>query len=330
MTFNGFLPMPARLHGEVEERQENGKRALRYHLAFLDDYLKGILPNDLILLSAPTGIGKTDMAMNIATTNAMLKRRVSYFALEAEMRELERRTKYTLVSTEAHRNQHPLRSDLNYADWLMGRCEHIVGQWNAKADQQMLEMLSGLSTFYRGAKFGIDDLHRQIQEIHKFTDLIIVDHLHYIDTDVDESENRSMSEMVKTLREIAITIGKPILLVAHLRKKDQRGKQIISTIDDVHGSSNITKICTQAVIIERAGDIQSPKWFLSPTFMTIPKDRRLGRCPFVALCYYDIRTRGYAPHYALGRLVKGGTEWEELQQPNYPSWAKHAKELAAS
>lgn len=327
MSINDFQPMPVRLRGELEERQENGKRALKYHLAFLDDYLRGVLPNDLVLLGAPTGVGKTDLALGIATSNAMHKRRVAYFALEAEPRELERRTKYALLSAEAHRAKHPRANELNYADWLLGRCEDIVGPFNARTDQSFLEHLCSLQTYYRGLHFTATTLKEEVEAVHKFVDLIIVDHLHYIDTEHDENETRAQGDTVKAIRDIALTIGKPVILVAHLRKRNTTAKQIVAGIEEFHGSSNITKICTQAIVIERAHGIDSPKWFLSPTFMSIPKDRRLGACRLVALCYYDIRTRGYLPTYTLGKLTKGGTEWEPLTDLDRPGWAKNAKGL---
>ena len=78
-----FSRSPDRLDGELEERLAEAERALKYHHAFLDDYLRAILPADLILIGAPTGLGKTDLALNIATTNALLGKRVHYFALAA-------------------------------------------------------------------------------------------------------------------------------------------------------------------------------------------------------------------------------------------------------
>lgn len=323
-TIDGFESMPARLVGERAERIERGVRLLRFHVSYLDDYLRGVLPHDLVLIGAPSGMGKTDLALNIATSNALNGRRVNYFALEAEPRELERRTKYALISRALYAQKHPQRQSLNYTDWLLGKLENVVGPFNRDADQRIVEMLSGMQTYYRGAKFTADDLRKQIDIVHSRSDLIIVDHLHYIDSD-DENEHRALGDTVKTIRDVSLRVGTPIVLVAHLRKRDQRAKQLVASLDDFHGSSNITKIATQAVAIERAANIESPKWYLSPTFMTIPKDRRSGACPLVALMWFDRRTRGYADHYTLGRVVRGA-EWEPIQRTDVPSWASHHRE----
>ncbi len=324
----GFLPMPVRIAGELADRKSLAARALKYYHMFLDDCLRGILPNDLVLIGAPSGMGKTDLALSIASSNASQKRRVSYFALEAEPRELERRTKYNLLSTMVHKSDHPQKHEMNYADWLLAKCEHLCSAHNSSADQQMLEALSGLCTFYRGSKFDAADLQRWILKIHQDTDLIIVDHLHYVDAaDDNDNEAKSLGDTVKTIRDVALNIGKPIILVAHLRKRDRGGRQLVSTLDDFHGSSNVVKIATQAFTIEHAVSVETTKWYLAPTFMSVLKDRRAGAPRLVALVNFDRRRRCYQDHYTLGRLTKGGTEWEALGLSDVPSWAKHNKQM---
>lgn len=324
---SGFDTFPNRVWGEKEERLKLAARALKYNNTFLDDILRGMLPHDLVLLGAPTGMGKTDLSLGIATSNAMQGKRVAYFALEAEPRELERRTKYRLLSGFLYAEKHPRFNEFNYADWIRGECEPICGHLNDKADDKIIEQLSSLHTYYRGEKFDQGTLREEVLKASIWAELVIIDHLHYIDTDADESETRGLSEIIKTVRDLSLRIGRPILLVAHLRKRDRREKQIIASVDDFHGSSNITKVCTQAIAIERAFCIEPQKWFLSPTFMTVLKDRRMGAQPYVALTNFDLRSRNYREEYTLGKLAKGGTEWEPIKPTDRPSWAKRHKDI---
>lgn len=319
-SIDGFEPAPARLVGEQWERIERGKQRLWYRVSFLDDYLRGIAPNDLILLGAPSGMGKTDLALNIAASNAMEGKRVHYFALEAEPRELERRTKYAIISREVHRSKHPERERLNYSDWVFGDLEDICGPFNRIADDRMLEMLCGLQTYYRGVRFTTDHLQKAVLAVFERSKLIVVDHLHYIDTD-DENEHRALGDTVKTIRDISLRIGVPIILVAHLRKRDPRAKQLIASLDDFHGSSNIVKIATQVIAIEKATCVESDKWYVAPTFMSVLKDRRGGASPYVAVAQYDIRTKGYEPKYSLGKI--SGQEWTPIELHDKPRWAEH-------
>lgn len=319
-TIDGFESMPSRLVGELEDRLSRAKRKQRYFLSFLDDYLRGILPNDLILLGAPSGQGKTQMALDIATSNAAAGRNVHYFGLEAEPRELERRTKFSILARMLYEARHPMRERMNYADWLLGELEDLCGDLNRQADQLVLERLSRMRTYYRGLEFTAEHLQKNIETVFKDTSLIVVDHLHYIDADDDRDEHGSLGRTVKTIRDVSLRVGVPILLVAHLRKRDARLKQLIATLDDFHGSSNITKISTQVIAIERATGIESDRWWKSPTFMSIVKDRRLGVPGLVALVDFDMRAKGYSSTYTLGRIH--GTEWDQITMGEVPSWAK--------
>lgn len=324
---DGFETAPSRIVNELRDRKAMAVRAIEYHQTFLDECLRGILPYDLVLLGAPSGIGKTDLALSIASANARAHRTVHYFALEAEPRELERRMKFAMLSRDAYRDQHPNRLDLNYADWLLGKCEHVCADYNARIDQRMLEQYGSLWTYYRGAKFDHIDLQKAIVEIHEHTDLIVIDHLHYVDNEDGESESHGLGETVKTIRDIALRIGKPIILVAHMRKRDPRAKQLIASLDDFHGSSNITKIATQVITIEHAADIEPPKWWLAPTYVSVLKDRRAGAPRLTAMAYFDRRVKTYESVYTLGRLAKGGTEWKELDFGDQPSWARSHRPL---
>lgn len=319
-SLDGFLPMPARLVDERDDRIDRARRRLSYFVGFLDDYLRGILQNDLVVLGAPTGMGKTDLALNIAAANAMGGRRVHYFALEAEPRELERRTKYSLLSRELFRTKHPERDRMNYTDWYIGNLENACHSLNGWAEEQILEKLATLQTFYRGARFTAEDLQKAILAVYERSQLIVIDHLHYVDSD-DDNEARALGDTVKTIRDVSLRIGVPILLVAHLRKRDQRAKQLIATLDDFHGSSNVTKIATQVIAIERAHCIEADKWYLHPTFISVLKDRRSGAPRLSAVCMFDQRTRGYASQYRLGRI--SGAEWEEVALHEIPDWARH-------
>lgn len=325
---DGFLPMPARLAGEVDERVAVGKNALAYNLGFLDDTLRGIATHDLVLLGAPTGIGKTELALHIAGANAMTGRATHYFALEAEPRELERRTKYRLLAHEAHRCRLPNVERLNYTDWYFGRCEDIVGGLNRWADKKILQTLGNLHTFYRGRTFTAKDLVRHILEIADRTTLIVVDHLHYVDEGADENENRALGDTMKAIRDTVLITGRPVLLVAHMRKKDERAKKLIAGNDDFHGSSNVTKIATQTITLEPATEIAPARSYLSPTFIAATKDRRDGAKRVVALCNYDLRTKTYAPEYTLGRAK--GAQWKELDEDEVPTWAAGHRPLVKS
>lgn len=316
-----FLPAPERMRGEAEERKALVARELGYHDAFLDDVLRGILPHDLILLCAETGAGKTDRAVGIARANVQRGKRVHYFALEAEDKEIERRAKYTALAELAFQANVVGVDRLNYPDWYRGKCDDVIARFEYDAERMVGLQLRTLHTYYRGSSFGHDDIKRLFLAIKDETDLIILDHLHYVDIE-DENENRGFKKTVKMIRDVSLGIGVPILVVAHLRKRDMRSRSIVPDIEMVHGSSDVIKICTQVIMMAPARSLPAKTSYIANTFVHVPKDRMGGASGYVALCHYDRRFRTYAPHYTLGRQSFAGDTFEELSANELPRWAK--------
>lgn len=296
----------------------------------MGDYAGFTLDGDgRFLLSDFTVTHNTAFVLGIAAANAMLGKRVHYFALEAEPRELERRTKFAKLSAYAHRDKKPT-ANLTYSNWMLRNCEDVIGEYNAIVDTEMRDKLSTLYTYYRGARFDYTDLQRQILAVADDTDLIVVDHLHYVDPKDDASESRAIGDIVHAIRDCALRVGKPVILVAHLRKPERtRGTPIMPDLFDFHGSGEIGKVATQAILFDRAWAIDPSKWYLAPTFIRAAKDRRDGDSGLVALCQFDTRTKGYQGHYTLGKQSwsKGGATWEPLEQHKVPAWARHHRPL---
>lgn len=314
----GFESSAKRLDGERLARMKLGERALPFNHAFLDDYLRCIMPNDLIIVAAETGVGKTEMARMIAASNAANGKRVYYFALEAEDREIERRNKYGIIADLVFELRIRIPGGLNYMDWYRGALETYLGQVDGEADRIFAQRYATLFTYYRGSSFDGDAIRKLFLAHQDLADLIVIDHLHYIDID-DDNENRGFKKLVKVIRDSAIAIGKPVILVAHLKKDDSRNRTLVPVLDRVHGSSDITKIATDAVMLAPAWGVTPSREGVSPTFFGIPKARDVGGTRLVALCEFDRRQRRYGDSYTLGRDVKG--KFEPLGTAEVPSWA---------
>lgn len=320
----GFKSSALRIQGEKATRLENAKRQLPYNQSFLDDCLRSIMPHDLIIVGARTGVGKTELARSIATSNARAGRRVNYFALEAEEAEIERRTKYAVLASLIRSHQVQLDRPFNYPDWYRGRFEDAIGSLDGEADRIIRDKYASLSTYYRGPKFDHADIERLILAQQDQADLIVLDHLHYVDVD-DDNENRGLKQVVTTVRNTALLVGLPVIMVVHLRKKPTGSKSLVPSMDDIHGSSDIGKNCTHAIMIEPAFSQPSHRKGYANTFFSIPKDRGDGAKHLLALCPFDWRTKTYSDRYTLGREVKG--EFEPLGTEEVPYWASNHEPL---
>lgn len=314
-----FESAASRVTGEAEERAKLVARELKYHVGFLDDCARGILPTDLVLLGAETGAGKTQLATNIAMMNVHAGKTVHYIALEAEHREIERRIKFALLAECVRRHGDDI-TGLNYPDWYRGQCEHIVGRHNAAAEEKFQKRYSRLHTYYRGSKFGHDDIRRLLLAIQSETDLVILDHLHYVDID-DENENRGFKQTLKMIRDVTLGMERPMILIAHIRKRDARSRAIVPDLEMFHGSSDIIKIITHAVMLAPARSIPSKQPSIAHTFMHVPKDRRGGATGHVALCRFERSMGSYDKQYTLGHATGLGDVFEPIDLAAKPRWA---------
>jgi hypothetical protein len=282
----GFQSSAERIVNEKEQRLTYARRQLPFNHAFLDDCLRSIMPHDLVVIGARTGVGKTELARSIATGNARSGKRVHYFALEAEPNEIERRTKYAVLSGLLYAGGVRLDTPFNYPDWYRGRFESAIGALDGEADRIIKQRYATLSTYYRGPRFDADDIKRLILAEQDHADLIVLDHLHYVDVD-DDNENRGVREIVVTIRNTALLVGLPVIMVVHLRKKTTGSKALVPNMDDIHGSSDIGKNCTHAIMLEPAFSQPSHRKGHSNTFMAVTKDRGDGAKHLIALCPFN-------------------------------------------
>lgn len=325
---NPFMPIEERIKLEREGRKLYQSNILKFGVTYLDDCLGGIFPNDLIIITAKTGLGKTELATIIAQENAMTGRKVHYFPLEAEPQEIERRMKFKLLSDFFY-GQENWRGELlkpNYMDWLMGKQANILDQFEAGVDDQMMSLMRNFYTRYRTTKFGIEDFKRDVQLVAQDTDLIIIDHLHYFDLE-DDNENRELKTIVKSVRDIALLIGKPVILLAHVRKSTGKIKTLIPDAEDIMGTSDIPKIATKSISLAPAMDQEptSPeeRKFVFPTYFKITKCRpESARTRWVGLTFYNTRINRYEDRYLLGKLNIEGDEFQNLTDWDYPHWAR--------
>lgn len=317
-----------RVEQELQDRISG--RILDIGVPFAQDAFDGIIHHDMMLIGGRPGGGKTEMAKMIARAAARRGEDTYFFALEAEKFEIERRIKFPMLCAAYRQDRPGERIKLRYRAWRLGKLEHLFKDYNATIDAQFKEEYSHLHTFYRDrGEFGLRELDREVLKIHKKAKLIVVDHLHYIDLGEGADENRDMTKLVMRLRHFALDLGVPVVVVAHLRKKGGgETKSLVPDQEAYHGSSNIIKVATKAIMLAPAGNIATADPDVgdaSPTFLRVVKDR-LGSeaMGHVAVAFYDRETACYRDKYALGRLNLAETKWTPIKD-EAPDWALGAK-----
>ena len=327
-----FKSSAERMTTERAQRLVDVAKKMPYNVSFLDDATGGIRPKDLILIGAKTGLGKTDLATTIAQRAAIDGKRVYYFALEAEENEIEQRMKYKALAKKAWPMLSPEdRARLDFSDWYDGELDQVLGFYEKQIEVELAGQLANVFTYYRDADFTVEDLERLARAEQDRCDLMIIDHLHYIDVEEERKgrrgEESGYASMVKRIRHLALTMGKPVILVVHLRKEDGRkgASMLMPGTDEVHGSSEITKIATRCIFIAPARDQEQTASHLHPTYIQVAKHRmRGGVSHYAAVVEFNERKGSYEDDYDLGRIVAGGTKFVPVADDKLPHWAHRA------
>lgn len=297
---------------------------MSFGIDFLDEASEGILKNDLILLGARSGAGKTQFCTNVAWANVQRGKKVHYIALEAEYAEIERRIKYGIFCDLFFKKQNKGQTRLSFKNWMLGRLSVEHADIEAECSEVFSKQAQGLFTYYKTNAFDVKEFIKTVMFCSNDTDLIIVDHVHYFDFD-DANENRAIKEIAMAARDLAIHQGKPMILVAHIRKSDRNSTEKCPGLEEFHGSSDLFKIATKAITLA-PGDNYT-KDGKAETYMRIVKDRFDGSLQRHMGCLvYNVREGKYEAGYKLGsEKQKRNEEFVEYPQGDIPGWARSVR-----
>lgn len=341
-----FETSASRLDHERPERVAQAQRVISYGVKYLDDALGGIFPNDLIVLGAKSGKGKTTaatgMALSVAhdldagTIKGSPSDAAYYFALEAENNEIERRILYGAISAEYYATTAnvPGRPYISYTDWRRGILDKVLDPIEERVKPQVRKALGRLQTLYRNSgDFTLATLEKHLLQVVSTARFIVIDHLHYVDDDGDD-ENKAYKRVIKLVRDIVLRYSVPVAVVAHLRKTNgNRTPTLLPNLEDFHGTSDVPKIATTCIMIGAADDpvaqarvARQP--YLLPTYMASVKNRMDGnRTKYVGLVNFDVRTNMYEPSYQIGKLNDWVEDFEPLVGNAVPPFARAATEV---
>lgn len=307
---------------EFKSRLQTPTKLLSFGIEYLDDSLRGIFPDDLVLIGAPSGVGKTQLCCNIAYANLLDGKTVHYIALEASEFEIERRIKWPLVMERYYSDPNrPALGRIDYTDWLMGKFGTELQQYELDAADFFEKAYKGLHIHYKSDRFNVHDLIETVLYCSKQTDLIMIDHVHYFDFD-DDNENRAIKQIAKTVRSLALEEQKPIILVAHLRKRDRGNDEIVAGLEEFHGSSDLYKIATRVVTIAPGRQTTSGDF---ETFFRVAKNRLDGGVTrFIGKEIFSPKKGGYEKgKYQMGWSSQTRKEgFAEIDHSLRPGWAR--------
>ena len=316
-----FIQSAEKSFSEIDGRKNGRDGMLTFGVDYLDHAMLGIMKNDLILIGAGSGMGKTQTCCNIARANVAKGNRVHYIALEAEYLEIERRIKYQIFARRFFADPGRPAVTVSYQNWVIGDLIDSCAKYEAAAASEFMNSYPTLFTYYKTNKFDINDLIMRVVECAADTDLIILDHVHYMDFD-DDNENRAVKEIAKTARTLALEQGKPIILVSHLRKRDKMSTELAPGLEEFHGSSDLYKIATKALTM---GPGKMSADGMIETYFRIVKNRHEGSVTrYIGKSFYNSREGIYEKRYEIGDAHQNRNDgFKQLGRDVYPPWGEY-------
>ena len=319
----------------------NSERIHRYLIAasvfstgnpYVDDFLGGgFNKENLVLVAAKTGTGKTFFGVQLASSAARQNKNVHYFALEAERFEIERRRLYYAISRCVYENYKEMKMP-DYVDWLL---MNSSSQWEVIEDYARGEIElseSTLTVHYVTGVYTPDMFEVDIQDLLRSPDkpdLVIVDHLHHFFLSGDEIE--SLKTVIHKFKKLKEDLEIPVVILAQLRKGDgNKGKRTLPFIEDIRGTASLSDVVTDVLIISKVPESKADEIDRSinmPMYFHFAKSRIAGsRTTYAGIVGFDYKTGTYRQSYFLTRTSMNDDP-ELVKRSPQTAWAKRAEFL---
>ena len=218
---------------QVIEKSENARKnmgnltGLDTGFMELNDYTLGLQPSELIIIAARPSMGKSAFALNIATNVAKMDERpyVAFFSLEMGSDQLVSR----MISSESKVHTTRIRT---------GQLDPIQWQqiWLAR------ETLSNLNiVFDDSGTVKVTDLRQKCRKLaqEKKLDLVIIDYLQLLSGTRTENRVQEVSEISRTLKEMARELKIPVIALSQLSRAVERREDKIPIMADLRDSGSI-------------------------------------------------------------------------------------------
>ena len=280
------------------ELQELANSKSKYHgvrtgFNDLDDLFGGLRGGDLVILAARPSLGKTALALNIASRAAQLGTSVAFFSLEMSAQQLIQR----VISTETHINSKKMQmGQLSSQDWV--------------------KLISASETLTK-LDFWVDDTpsasilevrakaRRQLRHVEPNKGLIIVDYLQLMQPQNQRTESRQVeiAEISRGLKILAKEMNMPIIALSQLSRavESRTGKRPV--LSDLRESGAIEQDADIVMFLDRSKDEREAEEENRPPLNTadiIVAKHRNGPIGTVRLTFDSDCTRfdNYAPDHA--------------------------------
>lgn len=230
---------------ELERRQRSGQKlpGLSTGYADIDTMTGGLEPGKLYILGGRPSMGKTALALNIATNIAKSGKSVRYFSLEMRNYEVMKR----IVAAQTRIKAQRIKS-ANIRDDEYIRIAEAIGEFHPDslyiddAGYQTMETIT--SSCIAGNTLMAKDGNR--------IDCVIIDHLHLLSSSEKTTDRRlQIGEMSRAAKLLADRLKCPVVLLSQLSRAANIRKDNKPILSDLRESGDIEQDADVVMFVHR-------------------------------------------------------------------------------
>lgn len=244
-----FKSMESLVVETFNELQELANTKSRYNgvrtgFKDLDDLFGGLRGGDLVILAARPSVGKTALALNIASRAAQLGTSVAFFSLEMSATQLVQR----VLSTETRINSKKMQTgQMSAQDWVT-----LVNASDTLSKLQLwVDDTPSASILEVRAK-----ARRQLRGVEPQKGLIIVDYLQLMQPQNQRTESRQVeiAEISRGLKILAKELDMPIIALSQLSRAVESRQDKRPVLSDLRESGAIEQDADIVMFLDRSKD----------------------------------------------------------------------------
>ena len=201
----------------------------------------GLMPGELIVLAGRPGMGKSLLAINIATANALCGRHALFFNLEMTDVGIFNRCIASVADVPLQWLRRP-QDDAPGSETYWARVTEAVRRM--RAAPLMIDDTPALTCEQIVARARREHLRRPVE-------LIVVDHLHLMPLPGRTRETVEIGEITRDLKALAKELGCPVLLLAQLNRSVEARPNKRPVLRDLRESGNIEQDADLIVFVYR-------------------------------------------------------------------------------
>lgn len=253
-TVKDFVPIHEilrRAQAKLEELAKSKKLITGLETGFydFDRITTGFQPGELIILAARPGMGKTALALNMATYAATTTdKAIAVFNLEMPAEQLVNR----IISAQGGIDAYKLQTgQMQERDW-----KRYNEAMNQLAETNLyIEDNSGVTVSEIKAKC------RRLSNMPKGLGLVVIDYLQLVTTGNRRVESRQVevSEISRSLKTMALELGVPVIALSQLSRSAEKRESNMPMLADLRESGSIEQDADMVLFINRKDYYEAKK-----------------------------------------------------------------------